>query len=153
MNVAGLYTFGQPRVGDRTFTRQLNNRLTGKVFRFINNNDVVPHVPPPFSVRNPTRLYAHLGTVKYFNSRGLLVTNFTGVSRTLDALIGLAKSVFEAGFDLITDHSMSYYISYLAKAVDEAEQDQEATQLETDTRRLGGGPDNVKPPKKRIRHS
>ncbi|MEM9484267.1 MAG: lipase family protein [Cyanobacteria bacterium P01_F01_bin.116] len=149
MNVAGLYTFGQPRVGDLTFTRQLNTALSGKAFRFINNNDVVPHVPPPFSVRNPTRLYAHLGTVKYFNSKGLLVAKYKGISRALDGLLGLGKSLFESGFDLITDHSMSYYISYLNKAVEEAEQDQEATKLETDVRRLGGGPDNVTPPKKK----
>lgn len=139
MDVAGLYTFGQPRVGDRSFTRQLNTRLAGKVFRFINNNDVVPHVPPPVSLRNPTRLYAHLGTVKYFNSKGLLMANYSTFNRALDGWIGLFKSLFESGFDLISDHSMSYYTSYLAKAVDEERQDRQARMLENDVNRLGGG--------------
>ncbi|MBT9317797.1 lipase family protein [Leptothoe spongobia] len=149
ISVAGLYTFGQPRVGDRSFTRQLNANLVGKVFRFINNNDVVPHVPPPFSLRSPTRLYAHLGTVKYFNSKGSLVTNYKILSRALDGLIGLVKSLFESGFDLISDHSMSYYISYLAKAMDEEKQDRVATKLETDVNRSGGGPDNATAPVKK----
>ncbi len=149
MNVAGLYTFGQPRVGDLSFTRQLNTTLANKVFRFINNNDVVPHVPPPFSIHNPTRLYAHLGTVKYFNSKGLLVANYRFLSRVLDGLIGLVKGLFESGFDLISDHSMSYYISYLTKAMEEEQQDRAARRLENDINRLGGGPDNVTPPVKR----
>jgi hypothetical protein len=149
MEVAGLYTFGQPRVGDLSFTRQLNTRLADKVFRFINNNDVVPHVPPPFSLRNPTRLYAHLGTVKYFNSKGKLASNYKAISRALDGIIGLFKGLFESGFDLISDHSMSYYISYLAKATDEEKQDRAARKLESDVNRLGGGPDNVTPPTKK----
>lgn len=143
MNVAGLYTFGQPRAGDISFTRQLNSLLSGKVFRFINNNDVVPHVPPPFSFRDPLRLYAHLGSIKYFNSRGLLVANYKAISRVLDGLIGLGKSLFESGFDLIADHSMSYYVSYLAQAMDLEKQNRAATRLENDINRLGGGPDTV----------
>ena len=66
IDVAGVYTFGQPRVGDRLFVSQLNSRINGKVFRFVNNNDIVPHVPPPFSIWNPTRLYGHVGIAKYF---------------------------------------------------------------------------------------
>ncbi|NEP61288.1 MAG: lipase family protein [Symploca sp. SIO2G7] len=143
MPVAGLYTFGQPRVGDLSFTRHLNTTLEGKVFRFINNNDVVPHVPIPFSLRNPTRLYAHLGTVKYFNSKGTLVANYKAINRVLDGLIGLVKSLFESGFDLISDHSMSYYISYLAEAMEKERKNRVVTKLENDVNRLGGGPDNV----------
>ena len=143
MDVAGLYTFGQPRAGDISFTRQLNNTLAGKVYRFINNNDVVPHVPPPFSFRNPTRFYAHLGSVKYFDSKGNLVANYKAISRALDGLIGLGKSLFESGFDLISDHSMSYYVSYLAKAMEQEKQNRAATKLENDINRLGGGPDSM----------
>ncbi|MEM7793442.1 MAG: lipase family protein [Cyanobacteria bacterium P01_C01_bin.118] len=149
ISVAGLYTYGQPRVGDRSFTRQLNTNLANKVFRFINNNDIVPHVPPPFSLRSPTRLYAHLGAVKYFNSKGALVANYKMISRVFDSLIGLGKSLFESGFDLISDHSMSYYISYLTKAMDEEKKDYLATKLENDVNRLGGGADNITPSKQK----
>lgn len=116
-NVSGLYTFGQPRVGDLAFTRKVYKDLSGQVYRFVNNNDVVPHVPPPFSVQNPRRLYGHVGTAKYFNSKGLLAQNNRTLYRALDGLIGLIKSISESGLDLITDHSMAYYISNLEKAM------------------------------------
>ena len=136
--VAGLYTFGQPRVGDLTFSRQLNKNLSGKVFRFVNNNDVVPHVPPPFSLRNPFRLYGHLGAVKYFNSKGLLMVNYKALNRAVDGFISLVKSAFESGFDLIADHNMSYYISYLDQAMQAEIKDKTATMLELDVTRVGG---------------
>lgn len=138
INVAGLYTFGQPRVGDLTFTRQLNRNLDGKVFRFINNNDVVPHIPPPFSFRNPLRIYGHLGTVKYFNSKGLLMVNYKAVNRAIDGFVGFVKSLFESSFDLIADHGMPYYISYLDKAMQEELKNQAASMLELDVNRVGG---------------
>ena len=137
-DVAGLYTFGQPRVGDLTFSRQLNKNLSGKVFRFINNNDVVPHIPPPFSLRNPLHLYGHLGTVKYFNSRGLLMANYKAINRAIDSLTSFAKGLFELGFDLIADHNMSYYIDYLDKALQAEIKDKAATMLELDINRVGG---------------
>lgn len=136
-NVAGLYTFGQPRVGDRTFIRNLHENLGNKVFRFVNNNDVVPHVPPPFSLRNPMRIYSHLGAIKYFNSRGLLVSNYKVIDRALDGLVGLAKSLFESGLDLISDHSMAYYISNLDKALEEEEKNEKAKELEESMERVG----------------
>lgn len=132
INVAGLYTFGQPRVGDLTFSRQLDKNLAGKVFRFVNNNDVVPHVPPPFSFQNPMRFYGHLGTLKYFNSKGRLMSNYQAFSRAVDGFVGLIKSLFEAGFDLISDHNMSYYISHLDEAMEAEYKDKKATHLEED---------------------
>lgn len=138
IDVAGLYTFGQPRVGDLRFTRQLNRNLENKVFRFVNNNDVVPHIPPPFSLRNPLRLYGHLGTVRYFNSKGLLIANYKAINRLLDSLFGFSKSLFESSFDLIADHGMPYYISYLNKALEEELKDKAATVLELDVNRVGG---------------
>ncbi len=140
INVAGLYTFGQPRVGDLTFSRQLDKNLAGKVFRFVNNNDVVPHVPPPFSFQNPLRFYGHLGTIKYFNSKGRLMANYKAISRAMDGLVGLLKSLFESGFDLIADHNMAYYISYLAQAMEAENKDKKATHLEEDVNRVGGMP-------------
>ncbi|MEA5463816.1 lipase family protein [Leptothoe sp. PORK10 BA2] len=140
INVAGLYTFGQPRVGDLTFSRQLEKNLAGKVFRFVNNNDIVTHVPPPFSFRNSLRFYGHLGTIKYINSKGQLTANYKAISRAVDGFIGLIKSLFETGFDLITDHSMSCYISHLTQTLEGESKDRKATSLEEDINRLGGGP-------------
>ncbi len=119
IDVAGVYTFGQPRVGDRTFVSQLNSRTKGKIFRFVNNNDLVPHVPPPFSVWNPTRFYGHVGKATYFDGKEIMTASGSyPLSRRLtDVLSGLAKGVIGSGFNCITDHRMEYYISHLEGAL------------------------------------
>ena len=94
VNVAGVYTFGQPRVGDRLFVRQLNEHINGRVFRFVNNNDIVPHVPPPFSMWNPTRLYGHVGIAKYFDAKGKVIPRYTLLARAIDNVSGAWKSLF-----------------------------------------------------------
>ncbi len=44
--VHGLYTFGAPRVGDRSFANRLNRELDGAAhWRVVNEGDLVPHVP------------------------------------------------------------------------------------------------------------
>jgi hypothetical protein len=44
--LAGVYTFGQPRVGDPVFQRRYDETLGDITFRCVNNWDPVPHVPP-----------------------------------------------------------------------------------------------------------
>lgn len=116
--IQGLYTFGQPRVGDWIFASEINMALKGRVFRFVNNNDIVPHIPPPYLPWNPFRLYVHLGATRYFNARGSLVRYPSPVLRLLDFFIGLLRDSFEPGFDLIKDHYMEYYISNLEKSLE-----------------------------------
>ncbi|MER6992478.1 lipase family protein [Saccharopolyspora hirsuta] len=41
----GVYTFGQPRTCDRFLAEPYNEAFTAKVFRFVNNNDVVAPAP------------------------------------------------------------------------------------------------------------
>ncbi len=131
IDVAGVYTFGQPRVGDRTFVKQLRASTQGKIFRFVNHNDIVPHVPPPFSVWNPTRFYSHVGAASYFNGKGVLTAkaNYTLGARLTDMALGLAQGITKPGFDHITDHRMEYYISHLERALDEAIEDEAAHML------------------------
>lgn len=130
IEVAGVYTFGQPRVGDLTFVRQLNNMTRGKVFRFVNNNDIVPHVPPPFSVWNPTRLYGHVGGVTYFNRKGVITANanLSLSARMTDIVLGLMQGLMVGGLDHISDHRMEYYISHLDSTLQKEMKEQMATQ-------------------------
>lgn len=51
-SIQGVYTFGQPRVGDPTFCKHFTQKLGDRTFRHVNDNDLVPHVPP----RRLTRL-------------------------------------------------------------------------------------------------
>ena len=43
--IAGVYTFGQPRVGDAAFAAHYNNELRDLTFRVVNQNDIVPRTP------------------------------------------------------------------------------------------------------------
>ncbi|KAI9294284.1 alpha/beta-hydrolase, partial [Neoconidiobolus thromboides FSU 785] len=43
-----VFTYGEPRVGDKEFARYLNQQ-TFTFTRVVNNNDMVPHLPPKLS--------------------------------------------------------------------------------------------------------
>lgn len=44
--VAGVVTFGQPRIGDRAYVEQMNQRLGHRMLRVINEDDIVVSLPP-----------------------------------------------------------------------------------------------------------
>ena len=116
--VQGLYTFGQPRVGDLVFAAEMRLMLDGKIFRFVNNNDIVPHIPPPYLPWNPFRLYVHVGQRIYFDFRGNMYPHPNPILRFVDFLVGLLRDAVEPGFDAINDHRMEYYVSNLRKALE-----------------------------------
>lgn len=116
--VNGLYTFGQPRVGDWKFTRQVNARMGNRMVRYVNNNDVVPMVPPQFNILNPTRLYGHVGQFRYIDFRGKLHRKSFISQRWGDRLIGFLLSLGKPGTDFIADHMMEFYVRYLQRALD-----------------------------------
>ncbi|KAF8029226.1 hypothetical protein BT93_E1787 [Corymbia citriodora subsp. variegata] len=63
----GLYTFGQPRVGDRQLQRFMEQHLDypyPKYFRVVYCNDVVPRLP----YDDRTFLYKHFGICLYYDS-------------------------------------------------------------------------------------
>ena len=82
--VRATYTYGSPRVGNLDFY----NGYTPVNYRFVNNNDLVPHVPLEFLLvgllpddfklfGNPLHglrhfVYKHVGTLKYLDRHGRL---------------------------------------------------------------------------------
>jgi triacylglycerol lipase len=73
MPVNGLYTYGQPRVGDLHFTGQCDNHFGSLFFRFVNNEDIVTRVPPRIFPHLPLPwFYGHSGQVLYFDGQGVL---------------------------------------------------------------------------------
>ncbi|KAG8367096.1 hypothetical protein BUALT_Bualt16G0037100 [Buddleja alternifolia] len=63
----GIYTYGQPRVGNRQLGRFMEAHLenpVSKYFRVVYCNDLVPRLP----YDNKTFLYKHFGVCLYYNS-------------------------------------------------------------------------------------
>ncbi len=44
--IAGVYTYGQPRVGNESFANAYREALGSRTFRYVNHCDIVPTLPP-----------------------------------------------------------------------------------------------------------
>ncbi|HAG82274.1 MAG TPA: hypothetical protein DCL61_14170 [Cyanobacteria bacterium UBA12227] len=116
LEVSGVYTFGQPRVGDSRFADLYNSRLKSKTFRFVNNNDIVTRVP----TWAPYFFFSHVGQLKYLTQDGDIVEleKLNLWQKLTDTFKGIAEDIFEKGLDSVTDHSMSTgYIPPLRRAL------------------------------------
>ena len=115
-DVSGLYTFGQPRVGDKEFAENFDMKIKSRSFRFVNDEDIVTRVPP--------RLlgYEHIGTVRFFDYQGVLYKDNifwkkwlsfseSAAARSLDRFSEL-KSQYPNGID---DHSLNRYLANIRK--------------------------------------
>lgn len=103
--INGIYTFGQPRVGDRQFSREVDNELKPRYFRFVNNNDIVTRIP--------TRLgtYKHVGTVRFFDAGGILHDDASYWYAFLESI----KGDLEDKLDLIPAFAENHFIArYIA---------------------------------------
>jgi triacylglycerol lipase len=109
--VRAVYTYGSPRIGDRFFRR--NYHLPN--YRFVCDNDLVPHLPFKWC-------YKHVGRPKLMDHQG----NFTGEKTAWEAkkraLAAHAKHVQRRhrrkikahhnhiGFDWLADHHLERYL-------------------------------------------
>ena len=130
--VSGLYTFGQPRVADWTLVRYMNNIMGDRIFRYANNNDIVPLIPPQFIPWMPLRLYGHMGKFRYFSFRGALKRHSFMGQRLPDRLLGYLSAIGKPGIDAIDDHKMEFYLANLQTAL---KQEEELLRIETERQR------------------
>jgi len=61
VDVARVYTYGQPAVGNKDFCTYLEQYYAGRYYRFVNDDDIVPRVPPN---------YRHAGRLFHFDASG-----------------------------------------------------------------------------------
>ena len=71
--VAGLYTFGCPRIGNGAFAALLDGAFMEKSIRYVNDHDAVTHMPPePFAF--PHGRYTHISHLRSINKDGQVGT-------------------------------------------------------------------------------
>jgi triacylglycerol lipase len=117
--VQGLYTFGSPRVGDRRFVESFDAETRGRVWRHVNDKDVVTRVAPE------ELMYGHVGAMTYFDERGVICEPPSGVQdkwagalRAALALLGIGgKAAVAARLkEHLDDHAMACYVNNLKTA-------------------------------------
>lgn len=109
IEIAGLYTYGMPRVGNRDFAKKFKKDHGPRAFRVVNNNDIVTRVPPGIF------RYKHVGTVKYLNSKGELESGPGPWKRFKDRVKGVIDDLGKPGPDALKDHFIKRYIAALNK--------------------------------------
>ena len=105
-----LVTFGSPRVGNRRYVSYVEY----EAYRWVNNNDIVPRVPPWWLG------YRHKGQEIYLNAYGQ-IRQLTAWQRVKDRWRGFLGGLKKWEFDQFTDHSILRYIEYIRAAVQEEE--------------------------------
>ncbi|HZN33966.1 MAG TPA: trypsin-like peptidase domain-containing protein [Pirellulaceae bacterium] len=136
--IAGIYTYGQPRVGFSSFVSFFNQRFGTKLYRFVNDDDIVPRIPPG---------YQHVGRLFHFTAQGSLESTLESAAPGLTATelppltdaefdqlrsellatrasrkAGARESLLptpalEGFFPSISDHSMDEYIPKIARQI------------------------------------
>ncbi len=111
-NPHALFTYGSPRVGNRRYV----NYVQLEVYRWVNNNDIVPRLPPAWLG------YRHKGQEVYLNAFGK-IRHLTPWQRTKDRWRGFLRGLRQGEFDHFSDHSIGRYIENIRGAVAEEETD------------------------------
>jgi hypothetical protein len=115
--VAGTYTYGSPRVGDLAFYEGYEPVN----YRFVNNNDVVPHVPletlllgVPGVGMLPV-VYKHVGTLKYLDRHGRLGEGMSGWAAKKEFMLNaLFRAGGVPGLTAVDDHHIANYVQKIA---------------------------------------
>jgi triacylglycerol lipase len=107
--VHGLYSFGGPRVGNRTFERTFNQDFGARNFRFVNNADLVTRVP----LR--AMGFSHAGTLLYFGDKGKLMSDPGLWDAFLNRMQGRIEDLGKLGPADLKHHSIDRYVTLCGK--------------------------------------
>ena len=111
IEVDALYTYGCPRAGNLDFKRGFQ-AIKKRLFRFENNNDAVPKLPPDILFFYD---YTHVSEPLYFYGDGTYERNPSVGERHKDLVLSRLKGLLTPGVDGIQDHGLDQY-SKLMKA-------------------------------------
>ena len=114
-DTAGVCTIGCPRVGDRRFAAAFDHRFGARAARYVNDTDVVTHVPPPFPLP-----YAHAGQLRQITPDGRVTAQppplahfvrdvFGDVGHLQDVVHAMQSGAVRRAPDFLLDHMPRAY--------------------------------------------
>ncbi|MFG2094831.1 lipase family protein [Streptomyces sp. NPDC048612] len=104
----GVYTFGQPRTCDRQLSKEFNTAFSDRMYRFVNNNDIVPQLPP-----EPA--FHHVSALRYIDAQGAIHHTMPLLDGLMDRAQGFTADLLAPASDGIRDHFMDAYLNALEK--------------------------------------
>jgi len=102
--VNGVYTIGQPRVGNASFSNSFDKLFKNKCFRFMDKDDKVPAIPLK------ELGYSHVGQSIYIASKNRLALKYKRSKNFFNGVISAGKS--------LSAHSSDKYVKALEKNID-----------------------------------
>lgn len=115
LDVQGLYTFGQPRTGNRSFAMAFDQRFKRRSFRLVNNSDIVTEVPAMGLLLR----YWHIDELIYIDADGKLRSDVSTFRRILEGIKGLRMDLEKLGLDALKDHAMNNYVQFVRRYVED----------------------------------
>ncbi len=110
-NVQSIYTYGQPRVGNKAFCSLYQQRFKGCSFRLVNKDDKVPESPPKnLSIAGKKLMeYRHSPLSITIASGNRLTLDYRHSNNVLNELVELTK--------VASAHSSSGYVKSMLKNI------------------------------------
>lgn len=111
--IAGIYSYGSPRVGNVPFANLFSSQLAQRYYRIVNNNDLVPHLPPQTGLFGEVGRYTHVGERYYFTQDSVLLDHdLSWWQAVQDEMKGMVASWRDDDFmpDQISDHLIGHYL-------------------------------------------
>jgi len=91
----GICSFGCPRIGDPAFAAAMTTKFAMRMLRFVNNHDIVTHVPPPLFG------YTHIDLRRQIARDGTISNHSPSLQHFFSTLIGAPDQLLPliAGLD------------------------------------------------------
>ncbi|MDB6109779.1 MAG: lipase, class 3 [Pedosphaera sp.] len=101
--IQGVYTFGQPRIGNRAFAAAYNRDYRDRTFRFVNGEDIVPRLPGWLMG------YHHAGLEEFFTAEGPLIQNPSLGRKLISDGVGTYHDCTQGKLAQAADHHLIQY--------------------------------------------
>lgn len=85
-----------------------NKAFRKRCYRFVNNNDIVPHLPPE-------PVFTHVDALRYFDADGKLHEAMPLMAGLLDRAKGLRADLLAPETDAVKDHHLPNYLAAFEK--------------------------------------